>query len=83
MGVLLHGRSSGPGVDADWSDINMKTITLDGIEYQLTPELEKRIAESIAETRRLLNKELGYSEKFQKKERIEWLKNHLEKLENL
>ena len=61
----------------------MKNITLDGIEYQLTPELEKRIAESIAETRRLLNKELGYSEKFQKKERIEWLKNHLEKLENL
>lgn len=61
----------------------MKTININGIEMKLTNERTRRIVESIIEAQGKLNKELAYSEDLQKKNMIEFYRNHIAKLEGL
>lgn len=55
----------------------MSTLT------QLTPEYTARTNQAIAETHRLLAKELSYSKDLQKTEVIERYENHLIKLQDM
>lgn len=59
----------------------MKTYELNGMTFELTNEKTRRILDAISETQRLLDNELKYSEDLQKKDRIEFYRNHIAKLE--
>ena len=58
-----------------------KTIVISGIKYELTEDKIRRINEAIAETKRLINREMAYSEKFRKHEEITRWQAHIAKLE--
>ena len=46
-------------------------------------EKTKRIDSALKETKRLLNKELSYSEDLQNKEEISFLRGHIDKLNRM
>jgi len=52
-------------------------------QRKLTSEYAKRVQKEINETKKLLDKELAYSEDLQNIKRIEVLKKHILKLENM
>lgn len=58
-----------------------KTITISGIEYELTEEKTHRIREAIAETKRQIDQEMTYSPEFRKNKEIARWQAHIEKLE--
>jgi hypothetical protein len=49
----------------------------------LTTTHAQRVVSAISETNNLLNKELSYSADLQKADRIEWLKSHITKLNDM
>ena len=59
----------------------MKSITISGIEFEMTDERRKRVASALNETREKLSKELRYSEDLQHKDMVEFYRNHIAKLE--
>ena len=50
---------------------------------KLTNDQRRRVYEAIDETEKHLNRELSYSEQFQKKDMVNFYRNHLEKLNNM
>ena len=59
----------------------MNTITLYGIEYDLTPERIRRIESALTETQNLLAKEQRYLEDLQHKDVIDSYNAHIAKLQ--
>ena len=49
----------------------------------LTMEQERRTLQALVDTKRALEKELGYSKDLQKQDRIIWLRNHIQKLNKM
>ena len=58
----------------------MKTITLYGIEYDLTPERIRRIVSALNETQDKLAKERRHPEDLQHKDMIAFYNGHIAKL---
>lgn len=52
----------------------------EGMETKMTPEYVKRTEQALAETRRLLARELNYQPKHQKADYVKFLREHCEML---
>lgn len=61
----------------------MKTIIVGGMEIKLTPERIRRTLDARAETQRLLDKELKYSEDLQHSEVIDLYRKHIAHLDEI
>ncbi len=61
----------------------MKTVNIGGMEMELTPERIRRIEQAIAETQRLIDREMTYSEEFRKLDRIATWQAHIAKLQDM
>ena len=58
----------------------MPTVTVYGMQLELTDERKRRIVEAMIETQDKLDKELSYSEDLQKADRIAFYRQHIDKL---
>lgn len=59
----------------------MKTINIDGVEIELTTERQLRIIDAIAETQRLIDREMRYRADLRKTENIHQWQRHIMNLQ--